>query len=814
MRITKKSTQIFIFLITLNVIAKSRQDCFCGSRDVTPDTYCFKAGNKDLGNLKNLNSKLTENYQIASIVNYIDVFLSKFNRLNLKKPSWPIPLKISGVKNLNFMKKKEGFNTMMTHRISQNLYLEIRIELYNTFKTKGQFNVFTTLVRTNFHPVDKQQLKKGSTFSISKQGILNYPLKRASLSHFYGNQLAVDVCRLMYASVNKIMVDFFDINLQSVVYKEIGTNLMSHKYKKECVEVPSFKVYLGVNQISQMITDTREKMQSFGLDNSEQLKQKLKEINEKGGALNQVQVPKLHRRQSHLLTPIIMEQNGAEMLASDYEGTEQYQQKIREVYDLSYEEFLDQEISGQDKNQSTILIDEQKLFEEKSEDLKVMGQEFSPKKNVSQIVETKSPIEVVNQRQMIVKDLDEESPQCRRECLQKIVGQSRLEREKNINQLEQVINEAIIDNFDRLPKNTETRSEGYLNELRRGFTIQMKNNQALRDKLGIDLDEDDVQLNSHQRSQIAEYLNNQFVFLRTTPLETSINKNFRNLFGPQDPSAQEFRGVARRGKSKIFGRSKSLPKDLGNLQSKQQVNLIGRNEVTVVSQEDKFNEETLLQDGLSQNNEVEFKIDQMNLLPVETSFEAVDVMYSKNDFEEHEFNNPEGSFIANASLSPEEREQMITRVVQIANFIFLNKIKCDFEVYTDRTVYLNMPDLELSDLLANLNMIVEAGTEEQIPVLVTTDPVSTIDLEVEQTQTSVSGDQVEKEKEYFAEIKLEIKGYSKEQVQQMIVMMMQDEAFLTVGQTVINGDKQDQLNRLHLVEYDITEHLANDLSEL
>ena len=859
---------IFIFLLTLCLAKGTRADCFCGSRDVTPNTYGFGSEDKSKGHMDNLNLALLENFQIASIVNYIDVFLSKFNRLNLKKPSWPIPLKISGVKNLNFMKKKEGFNTLMTHRISQNLYLEIRVEVYNTFKTKGQFNLFANLLRTNFKETDKQHLKKGTTYTVNKQGIMNYPLKRASLSHFYGNQLAVDVCRFMYASVNKIMVDFFNINLQSIVYKEIGNNLRSHKYKKQCIETPSFKVYLGVNQITQMIMDTREKMESHGVDTSDLLKQKLDKINESGGSIDQVNMPRLRRRRSFLLTPIVMDKEGAEMLASDYEGTEEYQRKIKEVYNMDYEQFMEQmseedqddfqvmdekQLFGKQKQNEKIIVDTipknmQKVSEllqnnpidqEKQKKLlnnssipasqKLMpsdsfdpeNQGMMPKGIIDPESQKRIPSDLFKpnvQKKMDLQTFDDEPSQMIQEKLPEFVDQKLAQKEKDINTLENTIKEYIIENFEKLPKTSEARSAGYLDDLKRGLTVDMKNNLLLKENLGIDFDEDVLDLDEINKKKIGDYLNSKFVLLRTTPLQTQHNHQFRRIFGSNPSTIPCDNGRIKRGT--ILGRSKSAQ----NLQTApeidreevQEVKLIDRDEIVYLTNEDEFKDNQIIQDGLSQTSEIDFTIETFTLktdADKKRRKTMVDVMYTKNDYNDLEtFYNPSATFIKNSKLSPEEREQMLKKIINIANFIQLNEIKCDFELYTDSTLFLNMPDQDMSDMLKNLNLIMEGATNEQVPVLIKNDPVV-----LQEPKTQIISQEIQEEskpKEMTAEITLTIPGYTKEQVQQMIVLMMQDEGFLTVDETVINDEKQDQLDKLHLVEYDITEHLANDLKNL
>lgn len=800
---------------------KTRQDCFCGSRDQTPSSFGFNNENKSAGHLSNLNSKLRENYEIASIVNYIDIFISKLNRLNLRKHDWPEPFKMSGVKNLDFFEEENEFNVKMQHQISQNLFLALHVQVPVNYKTKHHFNLMGTLVRTNVPTGTKI---KGATASITQSKTLNYDLKRASLSHFYGNQLAVDVCRFMYACLNKILTEFFSLDLKTVVYKEVGRNLKSHRTKKDCIVTPSFKVYLGVSQIEKMITDTRQLMAITGTKNSNQMAMKLKKQSDLELDLSIVNIPKLERRKSSLLMPVIMEQDGREMLAADYEGTEEYQERVRQAYFESAQDYLNESIDQIEpeisKNQK-IEIDYQFSQE-------VNIQHMDPRQiedqEVVQADRSGQKTPMLEQHPIELQFQAKEIPGV--ELINEIAMEEIQNKRNNIVILEKLIQDAIIENYEFLPKTKEAKSEGYLTDLYRSLDLKAKNSALLRQELGIDLDEDGVELDMQKQQIIENYLKSQFILLRTTPLETDVNRNFRTVFGSHD-FRYELEGMdAPQNKGKLLQRSHSMY----NRQSKkikmgakanshrQVVKIIGTGESITLSNGNDFNDRQILQDGLSSISEVE--ISNLDLRPKEYSRSApverkVELMFSKNNFgDDEEVFNQNAQFDSTKNLSEIERNEMIKKIIQVRAYIHQNNIKCDFEVYTDNTMFINMPDLELSELLNQLTLIMEAGVEEDLPVLVTNQIVQTFekkdDLEIKSfLEIQESRDQNGK---ITAEVIIDLPGYTAEQVQKMILMMTQDEAFMDINNTPVNDEKQDEMDQIHLLGYDITEYIANDLT--
>jgi hypothetical protein len=573
-------------------------------------------------------------------------------------------------------------------------------------------------------------------------------------------------------------------------------------------------------------------MEQNGIEDSDQLEKKLKELNDNGQDISKVNIPKLRRRQSHLLTPIFMDKDGAELVAGDYEGTEEYQRKVQEVYQMDYDEFIHHPEFNQPPEET--FMNEKQMLGKATKDEKMVVEK--PQMNMQMPLPVKDlDNDPSFQKKMIPQKLEDSPSEMMKQKLQNLVDTARNQKQRNISDLENVITETIIENFDRLPKTGETKSEGYLNELKNAMRIEARNNQILKEKLGIDLDEDDLSMDSSKQEEIKEYLKKQFVLLRTTPLKTPLNKHFRNVFGTDMNQSLCDNAKVKRGT--ILGRSKSfshVSKSVGLTNYEphtETINLIEKKETIILTNEDNFKENLILQDGLSNNSDVEFTIEEMGIKEIakqKMMGQNVDVMYSRNDFEDQEeIYNPEVSFIQNPKLSEEERTLMIKKIIQITNFIEMNKIKVDFELYTDSTIFINMPDLQLSELLNNLNMIVEAGTSDQIPVIITSEVLTVPNDQSETSEDSnKSSDELEtkqilveqksehKRKEYTAEITLEIPGYTKEQVQQMIVLMMEEEGFLTVNETVINDERQEQLDKLHLMDYDVTDYLANDLKNI
>ena len=809
----KKS--IILTLSTLLILTQiTHQDCFCGSRDETPNKFGNNAKNKGKGHKANLNSALRENYEIASIVNYIDIFISKFNRMYLKKEHWPKPLKISGVKNLNFFEENNEFNVILNHTISKNLFLKLQVQVPTTFKTKHHFNIMATLVRTN---VPEQKLSLGQKKEITKNGVINYELKRVSLSHFFGNQLAVDVCRFMYATLNKIVVENFSINLMNYVYKNLNKDNKSRAQKLDCIVTPSFKVYLGVNQIQNLVQDTRKLMAQTKTTNTKDLKKKIRD----DPRIGETEIPSLKRRMSKLLTPIIMEKNGRELLASDYEGTQEYQMKVKEIYGMSVNAFELQ-------NQSFIEDDEEEIQEngmqkKKKGQMLVLDEdpeEVQMRKKVEQ-----DPDHDLTPEEIIQKVKEEVDIKMKKNSEDLIEGEvEQVEKKiKNIENLEFLVRQAVYENFKNIPKTKESKSEDYMKMLYFELNQKTRNHLIIERDLGIDLDEDE--LDSDQKEAINEYLSSQFVLLRTTPLVTDRNRHFRRVFGHVSAKLEIDQNPA---KGKIFGRSKSMP--LSKLpieieepvEQEQIVKIIGEGRTVVLSREDDQESEQILEDGLSQNSNLE--ITNLDLIPVVEdhyveNIPKTELMFSKNDYNpDRGVFNENNLFKENDQLDAVERQEMIKKIIQVRSYIFEHNIKCDFEVYTDSTMFINIPTLELSNLLKELKIIMDSAIEDQVPVLITNEIIRENvevmdDDEVNKSEVKNMIIQEDDEEGYTeAEFTIDLPGFTKEQVQKMILMMTQDEAFMDINNTIINSDKQDKLDQVYLMGYDITEYISNDLN--
>ena len=805
--------------IILLLSSGTKQDCFCGSRDATPNVYGYNAKNKQSGHLNNLNSKLAENYNIASIVNYIDIFISKLNRLYIKKSHWPVPMKISGVKNLDFREQNNDFNVFLNHQISKHLFLKIQIKVPKTYQTKNHFSLFSTLVRTNAPPEKKLGAKESKTQS----GIINYEVKRASLSHFYGNQLAVDVCRFMYATINKILVDAFQIDLKYIIYRNVATNAKSHLHKRQCIITPSFKVYLGVNQIEAMVTSTRNMMDKYNIQDSVQLEKQLKaDIQGKDIDTGAVNVPKLKRRMSALLTPIIMEEDGREMLASDYEGTEEYQNKVKEVYQVELEEFMNNQHMYDQSNEDDMILDLSNIKNKQKQGSIHLGkpEEMAQKKKLQDMGFEHEEVFEMDKRPSI-KFLKKEDDIGNLDFFEERALKKIDKKKRNIMVIDDMIQEAIIANYDSLPKTGESKSEGYLNELYHTLDLRTKNSEMLKRDLGIDLDEDDVELTDEQRDMISQYLKSQFVLLRTTPLQTQANSRFRRFFGSSMEDSFipcDNKSIPKSPRGKLLQKRHSLPNPKSKIEifpkskEPQAINIIGRHETVVINQDD-FDE--VLDDGLSQKSSLSLGVIDLTLIPQsksETIEDKVDIIFSKNDFaQEPNSFNAGVLFGKNSKLTESQRNEMIKKIIEVRKYIYDNGIKCDFEIYSDSTMFINIPDLELSELLNKLNLIMEAGTEEQMAVLVTNE----ITDAHEEVQKQAKIEVVESMNEHGvmeAEVIIDMPGFSKEQVQKMILMMTQDRAFMDINNTIINDEKQDEMDQIHLMGYDITEYLASDLT--
>ena len=428
---------IALLCLTSNVLA----DCLCGVRDATPDQYGFVYSENKMSNqfkqaikqklieqnpmfqiskeiapedmnssklqssnnfvksvnVRNkmlINSALSSTHQVANIVNYIDIFISKFNRIELKAEGWSRAMYISGVKKLGFEKEdrtgiKGLFKTMIQHQMTQNLFIEVVIELVEHKNGKDQFNIFSNLVRHNVPQrtynaiTDKSIWKKVG----NKNKTLKTVLKRTSLSHFWGNQLAVDVCRFMYITLNKVLTEYFNVDLGKAVYRDVYSDLSAKDAmaKKECIVLPTFKVYLGVGQIENMIEQSKHLMQQFNAKSSQDLLVKIKaqkkliikqqnlggqnssqmnssKIHKNQQLVNQINVPEipsLKRRNSALLTPIGFNKDGREQLATDYDGEEAYLEQVRQLGgEIDVQNYLQMDFDSTTLQKNKILEDQ------------------------------------------------------------------------------------------------------------------------------------------------------------------------------------------------------------------------------------------------------------------------------------------------------------------------------------------------------------------------------------------------------------------------------------------------------------------------
>lgn len=469
----------FFLVILLSLPLTTLSDCLCGVRDATPDKFGFVYSEEKLAkeaskikkhqaqfgtqdhepsavmqqvNQKNLNSSklngslvknvnlrnkllinsgLTDTYQVASIVNYIDIFISKFNRLNLMAEGWSKPMYISGVKRLGFEKEnRKGdqsvFKTLIQHQMTENLFIEVVVELISLKSGKDQFNAFSYLVKRNVAKDVYNQIPEKSIWKKvpGKNLSIKTILKKTSLSYFFGNQLAVDVCRFMYISVNKVLTEYFKVDLGNAVYKEVHSDLRAKDgvAKKECIVLPSFKVYLGVGQIERIITQSRDLMNKFQAKNSNELLLKVKMANkvqeqkkkmlQNQDGLNELQdskikskpkgmidegpqtlyeIPKLKRRNSALLTPIIMNVNDREQMATDYDGEIDYIQKINELSGvMDIQEYMNQDFDNTIQNRHKILEDQEMTLNLQNQKIS-KAQKNAPVKRIQIDLEPKMP---------------------------------------------------------------------------------------------------------------------------------------------------------------------------------------------------------------------------------------------------------------------------------------------------------------------------------------------------------------------------------------------------------------------------------------
>ena len=835
---------------------------------------------------------MVKTYKVASIINYIDIFISKFNRLNIQKTGWHVPLKISGVKKLDFSKDNDVLKAMMQHQITKTLSLQIIIELK---KNKNGFDQFTLnassievkLPNKKDNPTNKQLGVKQEWNDEYQQVVTVTPLKRYSLSYFYGNQMAVDVCRYMYVCINKIMNTNFDINLQTVVYKIIPKTARQLVGKKQCIVQPSFKVYLGVNQITNMILKSTQLMKEHRVTSTKALLQKLKNENKKNASLNESMIPdlpQLKRRDSFLLTPITMEENGREMLAVDYDGTEEYQNAIRKLYGDDYKDFLDQDFEN---IKADDILDQRRKSDKWKQSQKVptgtvmvgMTRKSSEKDEITELLKRKMQLDlkrkvladkVPNQEVSIDKELFKNNMSEASESYsfshsnnsseQKELHKKRSSQpsddndefemmmeedinKKNINLelLENLIEEAANqEKYASILKiGRKTRSESSVPEMRREMDLKERNKAFVLDKLGVDLDEDKEFFDDEDNKKKLENLvKNEFVFLRLAPIQSVRISRLSKFLAPTNKLLN-----LECDNKLLLKKNKSEPNpkvDFDTIEKQElKESLKRQKEITVPvigeQREIKLNvSEKVMNVELVKNDDSEASNFQEEILVVEDqeelSNQTVKVIYSDSDPKYNtntskniEQGNPiqVGDFTDNSKLTPEQKRDMVSKIIEIKAYIDKNDIKCDFQVYNDYSYYMDLPDEEVAETLPKVRKIMESATQNRLPLARTSSIILVNDktgdqMPQEQYQELVQQKADEDGTEYTeAEIEFSLEGYTQEQIEELMILFSNDEAFMNIGGGVtLSMDNQEKLDKVHLLKYDITEILQSDLKNV
>ena len=826
---------LFSFMLWQPVVG----DCFCGTKDEVPSTYGYQRSNQNKGNRSFINSSLTANYNLASIVNYIDIFISKFNRLKVTKPQWDYSLMITGVKSLNFKKESKAsvkiFKTILKHQLSKNLFIEVIVELVETSGGKNQYNISTNLIRNNTGEIEVKTGTKAKWNAQFGGKMMVYQLKRSSLSHFYGNQMAVDVCRVMYVTINKILVEFFYLDLKSVLYRKDKLNSKLQLQDKDCIVQPSFKVYLGVTQINQMITSSREQMDKYKVNSTGELLRKLKTINKEKGNMKAV-LPELKRRNSLLLTPITIEENGRELLADDYDNAMEYQEKVREILNEDFNEFLDDEDENNLAQKSQGSPNSQ-MIEEK------LLQKLNENQN-RKVLQPESKIMEIKQQKILI---DEKSYDSNEDGigLMQIMSEDIQRKEDNLELLDLLIGEVVDNEYKQIPLKKESRSEGYIQQMKEDVDLRQYQKRMLMENLGIDIDEDLSSQDPQKIQELRNFIQEKFVLLRMAPLDKERNvlfEEFGQMINPQRnqrlcdnsdfipkniPSLQKSKSISRLNidqsplminlgiqevqvmKEQMESHSSSSYENIS-----ENIRVIGENRIINTL---RLNESPMpiMNDGLSQVAEIDIQNVILTSPDVsESSQKDVEVVYKKNDYLEQQNLDPELIlFQKNNKLSESERQEMIRKIIDIKTYILLHDIKCDFEIYSDNTYYIGLPDIELINLFPKLRKLSESAIQERIPVLIETKNYMVNDETGQKISEEQYQQMVEENNQANSQVELEIvlDGYTKQQVEQIMLLLSQDQAFLGFGHNEINPDKQDQLDQMHLLEYDITEYIRTDL---
>ena len=80
-------------------------------------------------------------------------------------------------------------------------------------------------------------------------------------------------------------------------------------------------------------------------------------------------------------------------------------------------------------------------------------------------------------------------------------------------------------------------------------------------------------------------------------------------------------------------------------------------------------------------------------------------------------------FQESKQLSEINQQEMILKMIETKQYIDQHRIKCDFEVYSENTMYIRMEDQELEDLFVKLKSQIDSATSESLLVVLTHETV-------------------------------------------------------------------------------------------
>lgn len=196
-----------------------------------------------------------------------------------------------------------------------------------------------------------------------------------------------------------------------------------------------------------------------------------------------------------------------------------------------------------------------------------------------------------------------------------------------------------------------------------------------------------------------------------------------------------------------------------------------------------------------------------------------------------QFDAPERNvnFKNSKRLSLSDRQEMILKIIETKQYIDKHKIKCDFEIYSDMTMYIGIADQELENLFAKLRSVIDSATLERLPVLLTQETVyvneQTKEMLTEKEAEamlggrkglsgSVNNVEMKSEELYLeAEIQMDLRGFSKEQMEKLVLMLNEEVAITQLSKNNISSEKQSQLDGVQLLNFDITRMLENNFEK-